>query len=60
MNKEQSKFKWNDDKVIDFVNWYIQEQKIDFRHTLENQTTLETFKIEYNKRMKNSNKMTFE
>jgi len=35
---------WNDDKVIDFVNWYIQLNKLDFRYTLENRTIIESFK----------------
>ena len=35
---------WNDDKVIDFVNWYIELHKLDFRYTLENRTIIESFK----------------
>jgi len=35
---------WNDDKVIDFVNWYIQLHKLDFRYTLENRTIIDSFK----------------
>lgn len=35
---------WNDDKVIDFVNWYIEIHKLDFRYTLENRTIIESFK----------------
>ena len=35
---------WNDDKVIDFVNWYIALHKLDFRYTLENKTIIESFK----------------
>lgn len=29
---------WNDDKVIDFVNWYVELHKLGFRYTIENQT----------------------
>ncbi len=35
---------WNDDKVIDFVNWYLELHKLDFRYTLENRTIIESFK----------------
>jgi len=35
---------WNDDKVIDFVNWYIELHKLDFRYTLENRIIIESFK----------------
>ena len=35
---------WNDDKVIDFVNWYIDLHKLDFRYTLENRMIIESFK----------------
>jgi hypothetical protein len=35
---------WSDDKVIDFVNWYIELHKLDFRYTLENRTIIESFK----------------
>ena len=35
---------WNDDKVIDFVNWYIELHELDFRYTLENRTIIESFK----------------
>ena len=35
---------WTDDKVIEFVNWYLQLQGIDFRYTLENQTIIDSFK----------------
>jgi len=37
-------FIWNDDKVIDFVNWYIKLHKLDFRYTLENKLILNSFK----------------
>ena len=37
-------FVWNEDKVIDFVNWYIELHKLDFRYTLENRTIIESFK----------------
>lgn len=35
---------WDDDKVIDFVNWYIGLHKLDFRYTLENRNLIESFK----------------
>lgn len=35
---------WSDDRVIDFVNWYIKLHKLDFRYTLENRTIIESFK----------------
>lgn len=37
---------WNDDKVIDFVNWYVKLHDLDFRYTLENKTLIDTFKKE--------------
>lgn len=40
----QSDIFWTDEKVIDFVNWYIKLNKLDFRYTLENKTILESFK----------------
>ena len=35
---------WDDDKVIDFVNWYIELHKLDFRYTIENMNIIESFK----------------
>ncbi len=35
---------WSDDRVIDFVNWYIELHKLDFRYTIENRTIIESFK----------------
>jgi len=35
---------WNDDKVIEFINWYVKLHKLDFRYTLENRTLIESFK----------------
>lgn len=35
---------WDDNKVIDFVNWYVELHKLDFRYTLENRTIIESFK----------------
>jgi len=35
---------WNDDKVIDFVNWFLKLKKLPFRYTLENKEILESFK----------------
>lgn len=41
MNKEQF---WDDDKVIDFVNWYVDLHKLGIRYKLENQTIIDSFK----------------
>jgi len=35
---------WTDDKVTDFVNWYIELHKLDFRYILENRTIIDSFK----------------
>lgn len=35
---------WNDDKVIDFVNWYLKLHNLDFRYNLENKTIIKSFK----------------
>lgn len=35
---------WNDSKVIDFVNWYIQFHNLPFNYELENLALLEEFK----------------
>ena len=37
---------WNDEMVIDFVNWYLDFKKLPFRYHLENQTIIEEFKSE--------------
>lgn len=37
-------FQWNDDKVIDFVNWYLQVKNLDFRYSLENMNLIDSFK----------------
>lgn len=37
---------WDDDKVIDFVNWYVKLHDLDFRYILENKTLIDTFKKE--------------
>jgi len=37
-------FEWTDDKVIDFVNWFMKLHKLDFRYTLENQSIIDSFK----------------
>lgn len=37
-------FIWCDDKVIDFVNWYIDLCKLDFNYKLENRYVLDSFK----------------
>lgn len=35
---------WTNDKVIDFVNWYLKLHILDFRYTLENRDILDSFK----------------
>lgn len=35
---------WDDDKVIDFINWYLELHNLDFRYTLENKSIIESFK----------------
>jgi len=35
---------WNDDRVIDFVNWYIKLKKLDVRYELENEEIINSFK----------------
>ncbi len=35
---------WNDDKVIDFVNWYVELKKLGFNYTLENMSIIDSFK----------------
>ena len=37
---------WNDEMVIDFVNWYLDFKKLPFRYHLENQTIIDEFKSE--------------
>jgi hypothetical protein len=37
-------FPWSDEKVIDFVNWFLKLHKIDDRFQLENQTIIDSFK----------------
>ena len=37
-------FHWTNNKVIDFVNWYIDLHKLPFRYKLENQTIVDSFK----------------
>ena len=37
-------FHWTNNKVIDFVNWYIDLHKLPFRYKLENITILDSFK----------------
>jgi hypothetical protein len=45
-NKTMScnQFTWDDDKVIKFVNWYIELHKLSPGYGLENKTILESFK----------------
>lgn len=35
---------WNNDKVIDFVNWYVDLHQLGINYKLENRTILESFK----------------
>jgi len=39
-----NEFVWDDDKVIDFINWYIELKGIGDRYTLENRFIIESFK----------------
>ena len=43
-NKNMKDKKWNEDKVIDFVNWYVRLHKLGVRYELENQTIIDSFK----------------
>lgn len=46
-NVTKSTFKWSDNSVIDFTNWYIKNIcKLHSRYELENQTIIDTFKKE--------------
>ena len=36
-------FEWNDKSVIDFVNWFLDLNKLPFRYKLENMEILESF-----------------
>ena len=38
------KYNWTDNKVIDFVNWFLDLHKLPFRYKLENQTIIDSFK----------------
>jgi len=42
MNKKP--YHWTNDKVIDFVNWFLDLHKLSHRYRLENQTIIESFK----------------
>jgi len=35
---------WDDNKVIDFVNWFLKLHKLPWRYTLENQNIIDSFK----------------
>jgi hypothetical protein len=41
MNEE---FKWTDESVIDFVNWYLKVKNLGVNYELENQTIVDSFK----------------
>ena len=36
-------FEWNDESVIDFINWFLELHKLPFRYKLENKDILESF-----------------
>ena len=36
-------FEWTENKVIDFVNWYLKVKKLDFRYSLENRNIIQSF-----------------
>ena len=36
-------FEWNDESVIDFVNWFLDLHKLPFRYKLENIEIMESF-----------------
>ena len=36
-------FEWTNEKVIDFVNWFLDLHKLSFRYKLENMEILESF-----------------
>lgn len=45
INKHKiQQFQWTDNKVIEFVNWYVKLHKLPFSYTLENQTIIDSFK----------------
>lgn len=35
---------WTDERVVEFVNWYLEVQKLPFKYNLENQTLIKSFK----------------
>jgi len=35
---------WDDDKVVEFVNWYMELHNLGFRYMLENRSIIESFK----------------
>jgi len=41
--KKVNSFEWNEDTVIDFVNWYIRLHKLPLNYELENRTIIESF-----------------
>ena len=43
-NPPADDFTWTDDKIIDFVNWYVKLHGLPFRYTLENRNIIESFK----------------
>ncbi len=41
---EQQQYIWDDNKVLDFVNWYIELHQLGVNYKLENRNVLESFK----------------
>lgn len=41
---EKSDLFWDDNKVIDFVNWFLKLKKLPFNYTLENREIIDSFK----------------
>lgn len=44
LNPDPEDNNWNDNKVIDFVNWYLKVKQLDSRYDLENRNILDSFK----------------
>lgn len=43
IEENKTEFIWTEDKVIEFVNWYLTLNKIPFRYHLENQHIIDSF-----------------
>lgn len=44
LNEKRNTNFWTDEKVIEFLNWYIELHKLNFVYTLENKSIIESFK----------------